>query len=247
MTLQRGSDPGCNGWGVLWDMDGTLVDTEPYWFAAEYELVAEFGGTWSNEHAHLLVGSDLLDGAAYIQRHGPVPLDVHEIVARLEAGVARRTATSIPWRPGARELLAALHDAGVPSALVTMAWRGSAQPVLDALPSGWMRASVTGDEVPSGRGKPHPDPYLHGAAMLGLDPECCVAIEDSPTGAAAALAAGCVTIGVPNAVELAGRPDLDGLILRTSLTDLTVADLAALVADQRGSLAAAPITAEPPA
>jgi len=214
-------------WGVLWDMDGTLVDTEPYWFASEYDLVGEFGGTWSDEHAHLLVGSDLLDGAAYIQQHGPVPLDVHEIVARLEAGVASRTQVAIPWRPGARELLESLFDAGVPSALVTMAWRGSASPVLDALPDGWMRASVTGDEMPAGRGKPQPDPYLRGAALLGLDPSQCVAIEDSPTGARAALAAGCVTIGVPNAVPLNG---LDGLIVRDTLAGLTAADLRELVA-----------------
>lgn len=212
--------------GVLWDMDGTIVDTEPYWFAAEYELVEEFGGTWGDEHAHALVGSALLDGAAYIQRVGRVPLDLHEIVHRLEAGVARRTRAAIPWRPGARELLGSLFDAGIPCALVTMAWRGSATPVLESLPEGWLRASVTGDEVPFGRGKPHPDPYLRGAALLGLPPEHCVAIEDSPTGAAAALAAGCVTIGVPNAVPLDG---IDGLIVRHTLAGLTPADLLALL------------------
>jgi len=213
-------------WGVLWDMDGTLVDTEPYWFAAEYEVVEEFGGTWSDEHAHLLVGSDLLDGAAYIKEHGGVPLEVHEIVRRLEASVARRTLEAIPWRPGARELLGELFAAGIPSALVTMAWRGSVTPVLEALPDGWMRASVTGDEVPPGRGKPQPDPYLRGAELLGLDPRSCIAIEDSRTGAASALAAGCVTVGVPNAVSLDG---IDGLILRDTLEALTPADLATLV------------------
>jgi HAD superfamily hydrolase (TIGR01509 family) len=221
--------PGAPAWGVLWDMDGTLVDTEPYWFAAEYELVEEYGGTWNDDHAHFLVGSDLLDGAAYIKEHGNVPLDVHEIVFRLEASVARRTRAQIPWRPGARELLAALHAAEVPCALVTMAWRGSASAVLDALPDGWMRTSVTGDEVPEGRGKPHPDPYLKGAALLGLAPAHCIAIEDSRTGARAALAAGCVTIGVPNAVPLDG---LDGLILRDTLAGMTPADLSELVASR---------------
>ena len=57
---------------VLWDMDGTLVDSEQYWIECEYELVESFGGTWSEHHAHQLVGGDLLESAAYIIEHGGV-------------------------------------------------------------------------------------------------------------------------------------------------------------------------------
>lgn len=213
-------------WGVLWDMDGTLVDTEPYWIASEFEVVERFGGTWSEEHAHHLVGFDLLDGGRYIREHGPVPLEPIEIVELLLEGVTRRLAEAIPWRPGARELLTALHAAGVPCGLVTMSWRDFADAVLAELP-GMFVASITGDEVPEGRGKPHPDPYLLGAAALGLTPAQCVAIEDSPTGARSAVAAGCAVLGVPNVASLDG---VVGLTLRPTLAGLTVSDLRELVA-----------------
>ncbi len=54
-------------------MDGTLVDTEPYWIAAEHEIVEEHGGTWSDEYAHQLVGNDLMVSAVFIKEHGNVP------------------------------------------------------------------------------------------------------------------------------------------------------------------------------
>jgi beta-phosphoglucomutase-like phosphatase (HAD superfamily) len=102
-------------------MDGTLVDTEPYWFAAERDLVEEFGhGHWPQEHAEAVVGFDLLDSARYLQQHGGVDIDAHEIVDRLLDGVIARLHRNIPWRAGGRELLADLRDAGVPCALVTM-------------------------------------------------------------------------------------------------------------------------------
>ena len=119
---------------VLWDMDGTLVDTEPYWIAGEYELVAEHGGTWGDEHAHAIVGMDLRDAAAYISEHGSVDLPVDDIVNRLLDGVTLRVRERVPWRPGARELLADLRANGVPTALVTMSWRRFAEAVVEALP-----------------------------------------------------------------------------------------------------------------
>jgi len=119
---------------VLWDMDGTLVDTEPYWIAGEYELVAEHGGTWGDEHAHAIVGMDLRDAAAYISEHGSVDLPVDDIVNRLLDGVTLRVREHVPWRPGARELLADLRSNGVPTALVTMSWRRFAEAVVEALP-----------------------------------------------------------------------------------------------------------------
>ncbi|MGA1050823.1 MAG: HAD family hydrolase, partial [Ilumatobacteraceae bacterium] len=177
---------------VLWDMDGTLVDTEPYWFAAERQLVARFGhGEWSDELSLGMVGFDLLDGARYLQRHGGIELDEREIVELLLDSVTARLRQRIPWRPGARELLASLRDAGVPCALVTMSWRRFVEPVLDALPPGSFDAVVVGDEVPVGEGKPHPTPYRTGARACGAEPTECVAIEVSPTGVASALAAGC--------------------------------------------------------
>lgn len=202
-TSPGAGEPGPLPAAVLWDMDGTLVDTEVYWVDAEFDLVAAHGGTWSVEHAHALVGRDLLTSARYISRHGPVPLEPEEIVEALLDGVVARVRQELPMRPGALDLLASLRAAGVPNALVTMSYRRLAEAVVSTLPTGSFATLVTGDEV--SRGKPHPDPYLAAAERLGVPPAACVAIEDSPTGIASARAAGVPVIGVEHLVPLAGH------------------------------------------
>lgn len=209
---------------VLWDMDGTLVDTEPYWIECEYALVAEFGGSWTDEDARSVVGFDLIDAATVLHDRGGVDLEPAHIVERLLDGVIQRVGQALPWRPGAAELLAGCRAAGIPCALVTMSWRRLADTVLASAPAGSFRASVTGDEV--SRGKPHPEPYEAAARALGVEPSACVAIEDSPTGVASALAAGCPTLGVPHAVGIDPAP---GLTLVDSLRDVRVDDLRRLV------------------
>ena len=205
---------------VLWDMDGTLVDTEPYWIDAEHELVARHGGTWTEDDAHSIVGFDLIDAGRELHQRGSVDLEPAEIAAWLLDRVIARVAEGLPWRPGVPELLAECVAAGVPCAMVTMSWRPLADAVIAAAPSGSFAVSITGDEVANG--KPDPEPYRAAAAALGVDPGDCVAIEDSPTGAASALAAGCVTLGVPHVVPV---PPAIGLTLVDSLVGI---DLAAL-------------------
>ena len=129
----------------------------------------------------------------------------------------------MPWRPGARELLADLRADGVPCALVTMSYERFVAPVLAALPKGTFDVVVTGDAV--SRGKPHPEPYLHAARLLGRRPGRCLAIEDSNTGARSAEAAGCLVLVVENHVPVA--PGERRVFLPT-LEGLTPADLAAL-------------------
>lgn len=189
---------------VLWDLDGTLIDTEPYWIACEHELVAAYGGQWTDADAKAIVGFDLIDAAEVIRSRGGVPLRPHDIVDRLLEGVIAKLREHIPWRPGARELLASLRVRGVPCALVTMSWKSLTDVVVPALPPGSFHAVITGDMVMNG--KPHPEPYRRAAEELRVDPLSCVAIEDSPTGIASAEAAGCVVVAVQNMVPLPPAP-----------------------------------------
>ncbi|TYL55939.1 HAD family phosphatase [Nocardioides sp. BGMRC 2183] len=204
-------------------MDGTLVDTEPYWMASEVAIAAAHGGSWTHEDAMALVGSDLLVGGRVIKQKLGLSQTPEQVVEMLLDGVVARVTESVPWCPGARELLAELRAHDVPCALVTMSYQRFVDPILAALPAGTFATVVTGDQV--SQGKPHPEAYLTAAERLGVRPEECVAFEDSPTGAASALASGARTIAVPNHVEVPARP---GLLFRTSLRDVTVDDLKTL-------------------
>ena len=205
---------------VLWDMDGTIVDTEPYWIECEYELVAEFGGQWDQEKAHSMVGNDLRVSATILRDQGGVDLPIDDIVNRLLDGVISRIEHRVPWRPGARDTLTALRKAGIPCALVTMSWSRFADAVVRALPPGTFDVVVTGDEVV--HGKPHPEPYLAAADRLGVLAKDCVAIEDSPTGIRSAVAAGCRTFAVPNVIDI---PDGRGYTVVRSLQELDGSEL----------------------
>ncbi|WP_308043193.1 HAD family hydrolase [Nocardioides mangrovi] len=185
---------------VLWDMDGTLVDTEPYWIETEYALAERYGGTWSEAHALNLVGNDLLDSGRYIREHMGIDLEPEQIVQELLDGVVGRVEQEVPWRPGAVELLTGLVASGTPCALVTMSYERFVAPILARLPAETFRVIVTGDKVEFG--KPHPEPYLTAAAALGVRPEDCLAVEDSNTGAKSAEAAGCLVLVVENHVPV---------------------------------------------
>jgi HAD superfamily hydrolase (TIGR01509 family) len=204
-------------------MDGTLVDTEPYWIECEFALAERHGGTWSREHGLAVIGLDLIDSATYMREHMGIDRTPRQIVEELLVGVVRLIEQEVPWQPGARELLAALKAADVPCALVTMSWRRFVEPVVRALPDGSFDALVCGDEV--SHGKPHPEPYLRAAELLGFAPEETLAIEDSQTGASSAEAAGCRVLVVPSHVDMQSK---NGWVLRDTLAGLEPPDLATL-------------------
>ncbi|WP_336645462.1 HAD family hydrolase [Microbacterium sp. USHLN186] len=208
---------------VLWDMDGTLVDTEPYWMEVETELVESFGGTWSHDDALQLVGNSLLESGKVLQQAG-VDMQPQEIVDLMTDRVAAMLRTrGVPFRPGARELLADLRANGVPTALVTMSMRRMALDVVELIDFTAFDVIIGGDEVT--RPKPYPDPYLTGAALLEVDIADAVVIEDSPTGVAAGAASGAVILGVPHIVALDGCGADE---LWPTLAGRTTADLADL-------------------
>lgn len=214
---------------VLWDMDGTIVDTEPYWIAAEHALVEAHGGTWSHEQAMQLVGQSLTFSAGLLQEAG-VELEIREIIDTLTAEVISSVRRQVPWRPGARELLEDLHLAGVRCALVTMSEGPLAREVVDSLPRPYFEVVVTGDTV--SQGKPHPEAYLTAVERLQEDDPYlgihhCVALEDSVPGVTAAVASGVTTVAVPHIVPL---PEDSRYHLWDSLSGRTLADLEELVA-----------------
>lgn len=190
---------------VLWDMDGTLIDSEPYWHESELALAAEHNTEWTNTDSHSLIGKSLYDSSAIMKQRLGSELHPEEIIDRLTNHVVSRLSDSIIWRPGAVELLRELRRAQIKTALVTMSMRRMALAVANSLDFDAFDLVVAGDDVQFG--KPHPEPYLTAAARLGVDVNHCLALEDSPTGLASAEAAGVRTLGIENLVRLQTAPN----------------------------------------
>jgi HAD superfamily hydrolase (TIGR01509 family) len=187
-------------------MDGTLIDSEPYWLLSESRLASEYGGVWTEENGHELIGKSLYDSSALLKdRLSIEDLSVEQVIDRLTDEVVFHLKGSLPWRPGALELLMDLKQKGVKTALVTMSMRRMALAVTEQIPFQAFDVVVGGDDVRIG--KPDPEPYLHAAKLLGVDPTQCIALEDSRTGLASAEAAGCVAVGIPNIVPIPPGPN----------------------------------------
>jgi HAD superfamily hydrolase (TIGR01509 family) len=214
--------------GVLFDMDGTLLDSEKVWDIALDDLAHWLGGELSETARRRMVGSSLARSIAIMNDDLGVDADPESSGAYLTERTAELFATSLVWKPGAHELLVAVHDAGMPAALVTSTHRRLTEIALDTIGREYFRATVCGDEVD--HPKPAPDPYRRAAELLGVAAADCVAIEDSPLGIASAEAAGCVLLAVPSEVPLGPAP---GRTIVSSLVGVTVADLAGLVAGRR--------------
>ncbi|WP_280421234.1 HAD family hydrolase [Nocardia carnea] len=184
--------------GVLWDMDGTLLDSEKLWDIGVRELARELGREMTQEIRHALIGASGANALRIMFTElgiDPHPEAVEAAGVFLEERVTELMTGPIPWRPGAVEALDMVRDAGLPCALVTNTKRSLTELALETLGRDRFDVSVCGDEVP--HGKPDPAVYLRAAQLLGLNPRDCVAVEDSVTGVAAAAAAGCGVLVVP--------------------------------------------------
>ncbi|MCW4459454.1 HAD family phosphatase [Microbacterium sp. MPKO10] len=208
---------------VLWDMDGTVVDTEPYWIQAETALVEAHGRTWTYEDSMTLVGAGLWESAQILRDHG-VDMVPDDIVSHLTTAVRHRLTTDgVPFRPGAQRMLSELNARGVRMALVTMSVRAMAEQVVGHLPFEAFELLVTGDEV--AQPKPHPEAYLTAAERLGVPIADCIAVEDSHNGLSAAVASGARSLAIPHAVSL---DDSSDYTLWPTLEGRTVDDLFSL-------------------
>jgi HAD superfamily hydrolase (TIGR01509 family) len=218
---------------VLFDMDGTLVETEQHWGTALFELADRHGGRLSDEARAATVGTSMRTSMTIL--YADLGLHVSEeqllVDARwVEDRAAELLSDEIVWRPGARELLAAVRSAALPTALVTTTPRAVAELVLRRIDEAFadlppFDVTVCGDEVPAR--KPDPAPYRQAMGALGVDPADCVVIEDSQVGVTAGLASGAAVLGVPSLQALEPAP---GLVLRHTLAGVGLAELAEVLA-----------------
>jgi HAD superfamily hydrolase (TIGR01509 family) len=217
---------------VLFDMDGTLVETEQYWGESMFELARALGGQMSEAARASTVGSSMRTSMRIL--HADLGLVRTEEQLQSDARwVENRTAqllsAGISWCPGARDLLAAVRAEGLRTALVTTTPRKLAEIVLRTIRADLggdpFDVTVCGDEVPAR--KPDPAPYLQAMAALGVDPDECVVVEDSESGVAAGLAAGVAVLGVPTVQKI---EPAEGLALRDGLEGVDVSTLADVLA-----------------
>lgn len=180
---------------VFWDMDGTLIDSEPYWHQAELDIAAAHGGYWDLDLAWEGSGTPVPQVAQRMVEHG-CQLPVEEIGRMMIESVARAEANRMPWIPGAREVLESLAQAGVPSVLVTTSPRHLAQGLVNQAPKGAFAGFICGDD--NVEKKPSPEPYLAAAALVGIQGKAamhnCVVMEDSMSGLRAGAASGAITV-----------------------------------------------------
>ena len=210
---------------VLFDMDGTLLDSEKLWDVALVDLAEWLGGELSTAARHRMVGSSMGRSVAILHADLGVEADPESSACYLTERMEELLAGEIPWRPGAEEFLASVHASGIPTGLVTSTHRRLTDIALTTIGPENFLVTVCGDEVD--RPKPNPDPYLLAAHMLDVPTAASVVLEDSPLGVAAAEAAGCVVIAIPSEVPIEPAPTRT---VWPTLVGRSFADLGPLVA-----------------
>ncbi|GAB2616784.1 HAD family phosphatase [Streptomyces capparidis] len=202
---------------VLLDMDGTLVDTEGFWWDAEVEVFAELGHELRPEHRAHVVGGPMTRVGAYLIKETGARITYPELSKLINDRFTELISRGVPLMPGAQRLLAELAAHHVPTALVSASHRRIIDVVLRTLGRSRFAFSIAGDEVE--HTKPHPEPYLTAARRLGVAPSRCVVVEDTPTGVASAEAAGCRVVAVPSIAPIETAPG------RTVVSSLEEVDL----------------------
>lgn len=217
---------------VLWDMDGTLLDSELLWDVSLAELARQLGGVLSPQAREAMVGTNMALSMDILYTDlGLSNRDIESDAAWLDTRTGELFADGLLWRPGARELLHAVRDAGLSTALVTATNRPLVTEALRSMGPENFDVVICGGQTIA---KPDAAPYLEALSQLGLNPVDALVIEDSPTGMAAGLAAGCPVLAVPSAAVLTEQP---GVVLRNTLAGLTVEDLRAIWRRMRSATA----------
>jgi HAD superfamily hydrolase (TIGR01509 family) len=212
---------------VLFDLDGTLLDSDPYWRQAWEALTTARLTELPHGVLDGLAGLSTSDAVSTVHGRLRWDGDVAEDVAWLEAKVGEALRQHVAWLPGALRLVTEVRAAGLATALVTSSSRTLVDSILPDRRSDLFDVIVCGDDV--NHSKPDPAPYLRAAGLLGFNPSECVAVEDSPTGIASATAAGCQVVCIGNG----GASYREAVISASALDDLNATTLLRLVRQSR--------------
>ncbi|MGB3673290.1 MAG: HAD family phosphatase [Candidatus Nanopelagicales bacterium] len=208
---------------VLFDMDGTLVETESLWHASESITMASFGSEWTEEEQRFALGGPFDAVAEYMASKAGVSVD--EVGAKLVSSIDElMRAEPLTVQPGVRALYDEARAAGIPTGLVTNSFRQLVEIVLDSTAMEF-DVIVAGDEIEEN--KPHPLPYLTACELLGVNPQQVVVLEDSMTGIESAHRAGCYVVAIPQLGDIAA---MDRQLVVSTVEGLDLARLQDLLA-----------------
>ena len=205
---------------ILFDMDGTLIDSEPLWLKAEIEVMAEVGCHWDEQDQINCLGGPAERTERYMQERSQNIKPYGYFINRLHEVMRARITNELDLIPNALSLLKECKDAGIKTALVTASSRDLMTIVLKRFPPGTFDVVVSGNDVE--KSKPDPAPYLLAAKQLSVDILKCLVLEDSLTGVQSGLSSGAKVIGIPHLVQMSEHPNLRVI---SSLDEITLSDI----------------------
>lgn len=194
---------------IIFDMDGLLVDSETVWFRAEADVIEARGFKYTQEVREKLIGMRMDEFAVILVDHYQMDEPVERLVDEMNEAMLRLIPQLVKPQPGAPELIDFAQAQGWPVAIASSSPVAIIEAIVES--QGWgdaFRVRCSADDV--ARGKPAPDVYLAAAKALNVPPTKCLALEDSPNGARAAIAAGMTCYGVPDTTHK-GQPIFDGI------------------------------------
>lgn len=205
---------------ILFDMDGTLINSEPLWLEAEIEVMREVGSTWDQSDQINCLGGPMERTEKYMQERSGNIKPFGYFGRRLNEIMDQKLKTQLDLMPNAMELLLECKSANIPMALVTASSRSQMEIVLSQLPKGIFGAAVSKNDVE--KSKPDPAPYLLAAELLKVDIKSCLVIEDSTTGIQSGLKSGAKVVGIPHLEQIQSSPNLKVI---SSLSELSLRTL----------------------
>ena len=211
---------------IIFDMDGTLMETEEQWDVVRRQLAAEAGVPWPDEATKAMMGMSTQEWSAYLVTDVGLPMTPEEAAEKTIDGMAAHHRAGVELLPGAIESVKRMAKR-YPIAIASSSPRRLIDAGVEAMGIGnLLGATVSTEEV--GAGKPAPDGFLRAAELLGVDPTACVAVEDSTNGVLSALAAGMAVVCIPPTFHAPSDDVLARTTVLTSLDELSLDVIAAM-------------------